>query len=241
MNNRILLSLLIALLSQNAVANSKEIPTSQTEEVRKEFLNKKLVRRPSIKAISIGVEKALIAIKNDPFSDDSIWDKEYLNRDQELAEIIKKFMTGDYAAKARKLNFDGMSKEQIIKKLLSENFVKKTPEEKVDELLGRAKDREVQDNGETYVATDGSLIRIKEASKYRYNRPQAYIVKAALKNPTSPPTWQNEAFKITKDGYPVPKGPKQSQGLKIHAPNTSGQDEDKGWVDLIMEEVHIDI
>ncbi len=241
MNNRALLLLLILLLNQNAIAIDSEIPPSQIQEIKKESTSKKPTRRPSIKAIAIGVEKALVAIKNDPFSENSIWDIEYLNRDHEVSDLLKKFVADEYATKAKKLNFDGMSKDQIIKKILSEGFIKKDPEAKVDQLLGRAKDREVQDSGDIYIASDGSMIILKEESKYRHNRPQAYIVKAALKNPTGPSTWQNEAFKITKDGFPVPKGPKQSHGLKIHAPNTSGQDEDKGWIDLIMEEVHSDI
>jgi hypothetical protein len=239
MKNKFLLLLSFFLLSQ--IAESSPGIVSPTEENSKQIENNTNRRRLSIKSMSIGVTKALEAIKQDPFSENGIWNLSYLKRESEVSNNLKKFLSGEYAQKVKNLKFDGMNKSQIEKMLTSEGFEKKEPEGRVDGLLGRGKDREFQDSGDIYVHNDGSMIRIKDASNKRKHRPQSYVIKAALKNPSGPVTWQNEAFKISKEGYPVPKSPKQAHGLKIHAPETSGQDEDKGWVDLIMEEVHIDI
>lgn len=240
MTNRLLL-LSLLILSQNSLATSAPEVISPAEEVINRAQVKPAKRRLSIKAMSKGVAKALDALKNDPFSEESVWDQNYLKREQEVSTALKKYMAGEYAVKLKNLNFNGLNKDQIITLLNKEGFERKEPEGRMDDLLGRGKDREYQDSGEIFIASDGSMIKIKDHSAKRYHRPQAYIIKAALKNPKGPITWQNEAFKVTKEGFPVPKGPKQNQGLKIHAPNSSGQDEDKGWIDLIMEEIHTDI
>ena len=247
--NRFLLLLSLLILTNNAIGSDQvsldkaqsEKPAIVKQAHEKKAYSKKAKRRANIKAMAIGVNKALEALKQDPFSDKSIWDQGYLQRDTEVASVLKKYTQGEYAIKVKELNFSGMNKEQIVTKLKAEGFERKEPQNKSDDMLGRGKDREFQESGDIYVYKDGSMIRIKDESKARHHRPQAYVVKAVLKNPEGPTTWGNEAFKVTKDGYPTPKGPQQSQGLKTHAPNSSGDDEDKGWADLIMEEVHIDI
>lgn len=234
MKTKILLIFSLLLISDISIAeaNTKNIDQKTHNEVK---------RKPSIKAMAIGVAKAEVAIKCDPFSSSSIWDQNYLSKETELADKIKKFLAGEYAKKAKELAFENNSKEEVMEKLIQNGFKKWEVEGRVDGLLGKAKDREFQDAGEIYIHDDGSIIRIKDASSKRHIRPQAYLVKAALKNQGGPATWQNEAFKISKEGFPVPKGHKTNQGMLTHAPNSSGTDEDKGWIDLIMEEVHIDI
>lgn len=239
MKNKILLILLLTLLSQNTYSADNQI--SPAEENQTKYEQRSPKRRLSIKSMSLGVQKAIDSIKKDPFSEESVWDQAFLKRDTEIVNILKKFIAGEYAQKAKNLKLDNMSKDAIIKKLLSEGFEKKEPEGRMDGLFGRSKDREFQDSGDIYVNADGSMIRVKDYSLTRKYRPQAYTIKAVLKNPTGPVTWQNEAFKVTKDGYPVPKSPRQNHGMKIHAPNSTNPDEDKGWIDLIMEEVHVDI
>ncbi len=234
MKTKILLILSLLLISDISIAeaNTKNIDQKTHPEIK---------RKPSIKAMAIGVAKAEVAIKCDPFSPQSIWNQNYLSKETEIADKIKKFLSGEYARKAKELAFEDNTKEEVIEKLIKNGFKKCEVEGRMDGLLGKAKDREFQDAGEIYIHEDGSIIRIKDASSKRHIRPQAYLIKAALKNQAGPATWQNEAFKISKEGFPVPKGPKTNQGMLTHAPSSSGIDEDKGWIDLIMEEVHIDI
>ncbi len=234
MKAKILLILSFCLIGNISIAAAsiKKHEGKSTYEIK---------RKPSLKSMTIGVAKAQEAMKCDPFSSCSIWDQAYLAKETEISDKIKKFISGEYAQKARELDFENNTKEEVIEKLIKNGFKKFEGEGRVDGLLGKAKDREFQEAGEIYSHEDGSIIRIKDASAKRHIRPQAYIIKAALKNKEGPFTWQNEAFKISKAGLPVPKSPKQNQGMVIHAPNSSGADEDKGWVDLIMEEVHIDI
>lgn len=238
MKNKFLLLLSFFLLTQNA--ESADNFVSPVEETTKNSEKTTTRRRLSIKAMSIGVNKALEAIKQDPFSEESVWDQNFLKREQEVSETLTKFIKNEYGQKAKNLKLEGKTKAELEKILLDEGFEKRKTDGRIDGLLGRSKDRDFQDSGDIYVHSDGSMIRIKDSSSYRKHRPQSYIIKAVLKNPSGPVTWQNEAFKISKEGYPLPKSPKQTHGLKIHAPNSSGIDEDKGWVDLIMEEVHID-
>ena len=234
MKNKFLLLISIFLIGEISLPCESLAQSNQTS-------HQDFKRKPSMREMAIGATKATIAIKQNPFSTEAIWDQNYLKEDTEVAELIKKFMEGKYAQKAKELNFRDARKEEIVKKLLENNFKRREPNGRVDELLGKGKDREFQDAGEIYVHEDGSMVRVKDSSAKRHYRPQAYVVKAALKNKAGPVTWQNEAFKVSKDGGPIPKGPKQSQGLSIHAPSSLGPDEDKGWIDLIMEEAHTDI
>jgi hypothetical protein len=43
--------------------------------------------------MSTGVSKAQEALKQDPFSNTSVWDQEFLKRDTEMANLIKKYQT----------------------------------------------------------------------------------------------------------------------------------------------------
>lgn len=234
-------TLIIAFLSVFSISSFAALPKENSKSNTKNQVSIKYKRKPSIKSMTVGAYKAIEAFKCSPFEECSIWDNNYLKRDQELAKILTSFIAGDYALKVKTLNLENLSKEQIIAKLKLEGFEEKSTVEKVDGILGRAKDKDYVDSGELYFHKDGSLVKIKDISNVRKYRPQAYAVKSVLKNPEGNPNWQNEAFKVSKEGYPIPKGPKQLHGIKIHSPQTSGADEDKGWIDLIMEEAHQDL
>ncbi|MDX1923730.1 MAG: hypothetical protein SFT91_00600 [Rickettsiaceae bacterium] len=241
MKKNILLILSLLILSLESFSHDQFIVSVENDPKTSSAKQQKQKRRISLRSVSLGVSKALDSVSKDPFSEDGIWDLSVLKRETELSNLLHKFLEGNYANKAKTLDMTNLTKAQAAEKLLKEGFEKKETDNVVDKMLGRSKDSEIADSGEIYVHPDGSLVRIKDYSNHRKHRPQAYLVKAALKNPSGPPTWQNEAFKISNEGYPIPKGPRQNEGMKIHAPSTSGEDEDRGWVDLIMEEAHLDI
>ncbi|MDX1917319.1 MAG: hypothetical protein SFT68_04985 [Rickettsiaceae bacterium] len=196
-------------------------------------------RRISVKALCKGVSKAEKALKINPFDANSIWDLDILNKEVELAELLHKFLEGQYAAKARSLDLSNKTKEEVVEILLKEGFKKQTASP--GNILAKTSDRNPQEPGEIYQHEDGSLVRIKPYSEKRKYRPQAYIVKAVTKNPESPATWTNEAFKVSVNGHPIPKAPKAEYGMKMRPVLSQSNDEDQGWVDLVMEEVHIDL
>lgn len=199
--------------------------------------NKKI----DLKKFIEGVRKAESAILQDIFSKDSVWKEEYLNDNEEVKNNISNFISGNYAQNILKIYEPSMTVDKLKEKLKSLGFQKKEPEGRVDDLLGRSKDRLYQDSGEIYVSKDGSMVKIKSYSKSRLQRPQQHYILSVLKNPEGPVTWQNESFKITKNGIPVPKGPRSNHGIKISPPNSSGNSENKGWIEYILEETHINL
>lgn len=238
---KILLLLTLVFLSfENVLATEQFI----TEEKSTSKLHKSKVRakkrRVSVKSLCSGVTKALNAIKNNPFAENSIWDLEVLKKETELSELLQKFLDGNYASKARMLDCKNKTQDEIVDNLLKEGFQKKSLNLEGN-ILAKTSDRDPQESGEIYQHADGSLVRLKPYSEKRKYRPQAYLVKAATRNPNGPPTWQNEAFKISQDGYAIPKAPKAEHGMKMKPEESTGPNEDQGWVDLIMEEVHTDL
>lgn len=199
--------------------------------------NRKIV----IKDFVRGASKARAALIHFPSSGSSIWEHSYLVNNDNISHIIDQYVSIRYANKLREIYEEGLTKDKLVKKLTDNGFQKREPEGRVDNLLGRARDRLYQDSGDIYVASDGSMVRIKDFSETRIQRPQPHYIMAVLKNPEGPVSWQNEAFKITRYSIPVPKAPKEEYGLKLAAPNSSGYDENRGWIELIMEEVHIDL
>lgn len=252
MKNKYLI--LLALLLLNLSASAENIKDTKEYSTKKELRQKLLQnlglddkaqspRRKSVKEMSTGVSKAQEALKQDPFSNTSVWDQEFLKRDTEIANLIMKYQTNQYAEKSKTLVLAKLTKDDIVSKLLSEGFVKIDNQKKLDSGQKNIDSKSTDDNvpGEIYTHSDGSMVRLKEASTSRKYRPQAYATKSALKDPNGSTSWDNEAFKVTNEGYAVPKSPYQKYGMKIHSPSSSGNDEDQGWIDLIMEEAHTDM
>ncbi len=247
MKNIILLSLLTLSAFSDSFAQNDATQNDSTEKVNKSskpvtniVTVNNTKRRVSIKSLAIGATKAMSAINKSPFSDEGVWDSNTLNNEQELSELLHKFIQNQYALKAKTLNLQNKTKDDLVNILLTEGFEKKNPDG-VMKILSKSKDRELQDPGEIYQHPDGSVVKIRDYSDKRKFRPQAYVLKYAVRNPEGPPTWQNEIFKISIEGNPIPKAPKSEYGMKMKAPESSGPEEDQGWMNLIMEEAYIDL
>lgn len=200
-------------------------------------------RRPSIIDMEAGANKAMEALQYNPFHNQSVWDQNILQRDGKLSASLHRFLDGQYAYSVK--NFvipSDSSVESISKSLLSSGFIEIDP-----------KHFPHQDKSKKYVFMhkDGGMVVIKESNDNRSYRPQSYISKVVLfkniednmsdEDIAKLAVWENEAFKVTNKGIPVPKGTKQTYGMRSHATSTSGRDEDRGWTKCIMNYAHFDI
>jgi hypothetical protein len=195
-------------------------------------INHVKARKISAKLYAEGVILAQNAMKQDPFSESSIWNPDYFAKNESTAEVIKKFIKKEYASKLNLvLAKEFVSKDDLEKFLIANGFSQKEQSDK---------DRNHRDSGKIFVAEDGSMVRIKDYKKSRKLRPQEHYVLSVIKNPEGPTSWQNEAFKLSKSGFVIPKAPKLEHGLKTKSANLQNNNVLKGWIDLIMEEAHID-
>jgi hypothetical protein len=55
-----------------------------------------------------------------------------------------------------------------------------------------------------------------------------------------PASYANEAFKVSKNGHALPKGPGQGVGL-IKCPHGNNLAKCEKWVDRVMDLTHIDL
>ncbi|MDX2050206.1 MAG: hypothetical protein SFT93_03420 [Rickettsiaceae bacterium] len=232
-----LVFLALSLLTFHINAEEINVQQKPSSNIHKHL---KIKRQAKFKPLAIGVEKAVMAFKEEPLSENGIWDLKILERNTELRDLLNHFLAGKYGNRAKDLSLHNVGKEELIVILEKEGFTKKDLIDTSKENSTK-KDRLLNESGEIYVHADGSMFRIKDASNRRKYRQQAYYVKSVLKNPEGPPSWQNEAFKVSESGYPIPKAPRQSDGIKLHAPNSSGPDEDEGWLGYIMDEAHIEL
>lgn len=92
-----------------------------------------------------------------------------------------------------------------------------------------------------YTHRDGGMVRVKpEGDTGSRFRPQPHASKSVLIDPKNGTSLDNEAFKLTSRGHPVPKSPYGSTGIKPKsAIGTKG--EYKGYQDQLMEEAHTDL
>ena len=180
---------------------------------------------------NIGVDKANNALKCHPFGSCSAWDANYFLENPLIKHKVNLFLKGRYAQKARYLDLVGKSKLEVETLLLKQGFKK---EDKTNNL-------NFKESGEIYKHTDGSAVRIKDYDSSRKFRPQAYAVKLALNNQKEIATWENEIFKISNYGIPLPKAPQAKYGIKASPRGSKSIYEDEEWIDCIMSQVHIDL
>ena len=112
-----------------------------------------------------------------------------------------------------------------------------------------------------YAHPDGGLVRVKPegipSSKYPHAVPQAtksvvYNLTSKEEGKTFDTRYPNEAFKVTDDGTPLPKGLSPKTGMRFiidrkeipkmkEADAQGARDELKGWITTIMNASHIDL
>jgi hypothetical protein len=172
----------------------------------------------------------------------SIWDADFLATNQLLATALKEFRLGKRGQLARQIKLTGKSAQEIHGLLLSKKFSHKQVPLKVrrDDENYWLKDggitEDINDPNlvlmDIYVHNDGSMIRIKsfgipDASGLVELRRMPHASKSVLKNLckgkncTQDTSFNNEAFKVTDEGFPIPKSSSPQAGLKLPYDNSS--------------------
>ncbi len=172
----------------------------------------------------------------------SIWDADFLASDQLLATALKEFRLGKRGQLAKQIKLTGKSAHELHSWLLSKKFSHQQVPLKV---RGDDKNYWLKDGGVTedindpnlvlmdiYVHKDGSMVRIKssgipDSSGLVESRRMPHASKSVLKslctgkNCTQDTSFNNEAFKVTDEGFPLPKSPSPQAGLKLPYDNST--------------------
>lgn len=159
----------------------------------------------------------------------SMWDQDFLKNHADYHKALQEYTKGKRGQKAKTLDLEGLSPEEIHQKLLKEGFFHKReslhPKFKDSKKWTKDKDLLPPDRMphgimmDTYTHKDGSRIRVKPSSIPDYTRRTplrlphySKSVMLDLKNLEG--GYDQEAFKLTKDGHPVPRAPSVEVGFR---------------------------
>ncbi len=85
------------------------------------------------------------------------------------------------------------------------------------------------------------MVRVKpEGEPGSTHRPQPHASKSVVATPHHT-TLDDEAFKVTNDGYPVPKVPGRGGGMRQARPGVPRNQFRTGYVDEVMIQAHTDL
>lgn len=202
-----------------------------------------------------------------------IWDQGQLAKQAQLKDSLGKYLQGSKGASLKKISLEGRSLTEIHQQLLKLGFrhfqiplqVFGKPNATTYWFRDGSQSSVIKVKSDLlpfhiYVHDDGSLVRLKPAGipdpKRKNPRPQPHGSKSVLLNLKKickdsqcelDTSFDNEGFKVTESGLPVPKAPIQRFGLRS-APNQfqKGNSADTGsieeaWKDAVMDLIHIDL
>lgn len=171
-------------------------------------------------------------------SNEGIWDPEVLKKEAALKKALEEYKNGKRGAQVKKLNLQDKTPAQIHEILLSTGFkheripLGKGKTQKIywkisGEETTRATDKDlvVMD---IYTHADGSSVRVKPEGipdlKRRTPLRSPHYTKSVLINLTPKcnekkvcridTSYENEAFKLTQEGFAVPKSPRPAHGFR---------------------------
>lgn len=226
----------------------------------------------STEAYKKGVQAAEAALLKPYNSSEGVWSQEVLSTKSHLREAITSFMNGERGKSVRQLKLAGKKPDDLHKELIDAGFqhervpLRAPKQDKVYKYWRRdgTKTSDAQDAQivpmDIYAHADGGLVRVKPEGvpsvKYSHAVPQATKSVVYNLNPKDgkpfDTRYPNEAFKITDEGMPLPKGLSTKTGLRLiidrkEIPNMKEADaqiakqELKGWMTTIMNASHIDL
>lgn len=197
-------------------------------------------------------ELAVNRLNISALSSQSIWDQEFLEGNPIIKEKILKFEKGELCKNLKALDNKLMTHQEILAYLKGRGF----------KCIVRPISRNSSALPLTYLKTDNTItqdpkeegvahqeicqdqvqnecvIRIKRDGFPLNKRSAPHSSKAVLIDEKGDPgAYDNEAFKITAQGQPVPKGPSRKMGLK-KCPDYKDKDSCLQWIDALMEEAH---
>lgn len=196
-------------------------------------------------------ELATTQIITDPFSPQSLWDPKFLETHQAIKEKIVKFEKGNLCNILRQLDNKNLTYKQISTQLKSLGFscivrpLAVDPSAKTLRYL-KINNTTTQNPAEKGVAYQEiyqhplqpeCVVRIKKDGFPLAKRSLPHSTKSILVDTTKDPgSFENEAFKVSSQGHPLPKGPSENLGLK-KCPYGQNRKCNQ-WVDAIMDEAH---
>lgn len=191
---------------------------------------------------------------------DGVWDQRTLEKRPQLQQQLDRYDAGQVGSSVRNLDLSGRTPEQIHDELAANGFTRtrgplaagrdgagNTLYKTIDGRRitdANAPDVVVQD---IYEHPDGGVVRVKpEGDPGHPFRPEVHASKSVKMDPTQPPTWQNEGFKVTNGGRPVPKAPCRWDGMKqgptYERPEGADPEQIRrlgsGYKDSVMSQAH---
>lgn len=185
-----------------------------------------------------------IASAKDVEDPESIWDKSFIKKDPELALALEEYKTNKRGHMVKKLRVAGLNAKQIHDILLKQGFEheRKPLHIPKNHNIYWLKDGTITNDEnhknivpiDIYIHKDGSMVRVKPFGipdkQAKVFRREAHISKAVLKilpcdcinrECKYDTSFQNEAFKVSELGYPLPKRPSLKAGLKLPYNNST--------------------
>jgi hypothetical protein len=204
------------------------------------------------------------SIKQPYHSPYSLWDQDTVRRNPNLKQALKEYSEGKRGMSVRHLTLSNKAPQTIHYELINKGFKHSRVPLAVNANETKKKSYWCKDGSttntklskrlvymDTYSHTDGGLVRVKPHGipDPRNPRPQPHAAKSVLLNTKAPydSSWQNEAFKVSEEGYPVPKAPTKDAGLKSHDARikqdliNAGEDIFSYWVNGVMDRAHINL
>lgn len=184
-----------------------------------------------------------------------IWDKYYLDKNQEVRNLLESFEKGIVCSELKNLesSFKQLSSDELVSNLRSSNYkcnsFRMTSSKNHSKYLTKNANETDDENNPDIVYQDvcikisqKCLVRIKKDGFPGSIRKNPHYTKAVLLNFSEEMTpyelYQNEAFKITDNGKPVPKSPSKKDGMAECRYKDSFC---RKWVDKIMDYSHINL
>jgi len=206
-----------------------------------------------------GAEKAKNEMGKSHTDPSGIWDQKTLAdpKNKGLKDSLDSYAAGSKGKSVKDLDLSKKTGEQIHDDLIDKGFKHKREPLSVDvdgkrefvlskpDANGKMTTADPKHPDivpqDIYTHPDGGMVRVKpEGDPSSPFRPQAHASKSVLHDPKKGTGFDNEAFKVTNGGDPVPKSAFGPTGMKPKsAVGTQGQH--KGYRDQIMDEAHTDL
>lgn len=200
-----------------------------------------------------------------------VWDQQYLKKNPEIAYALKEFSEKKRGQSLSRIQTEGKTAKDLHTILSNEGFswkdvslqAGKGHQKKYWKIDGNKTENKQDPNVvkmRIYTHRDGAIVRIKACGipdkKGKSPRRSPHIIMAVLKSIDSQlcdkescnydTSYANEAFKVTQEGDPGPKGPSIKYGLRLpfkndtHHAKTLNQVVENTYMDLVHTNLKTD-
>jgi hypothetical protein len=185
-------------------------------------------------------------------SDNGIWDQEFLNdpANKLIRNKIIELEEGKSCKLLKELNTKVLTHQEILEKVQQAGYkcskrpliargVKPRSFLKTDNTI-------TTDANDPGIAWQHTCVQVEEGCTVRFKpdgfpggkTSEPHSTKAVLlKKEGKTSSYKNEAFKVTAEGYPIPKGPSSKFGL-AECPYKNDKEQCNKWVDAVMQAGH---